>query len=145
MAIIWNNSSMSQITGHRNELVTTSCHFLPLPTSLPFVTIFVFKSAFWGNIDRLDVHVYLHLEKTKRGLYRRSACRRSGTEMRFPSSPLRPLKNPLTRLLCLTFHCWAKLDFAHLFLWMEFVIKERLFSFSRWISLKCLSLAKVNP
>lgn len=48
MAIIWNNSSMSQITGHQNELVTTSCHFL-CPTSLSFVTIFVFQISILGK------------------------------------------------------------------------------------------------
>lgn len=140
MAIIWNNSSMSQITGHQNELVTISCHSLS-PTSLPFVTIFVFNSAFWGNIDLLDLHVYLHLEETKRGLVLSPLTvqlKRPSHRVSLPS----PLPGSFDWLTLLNFSLLSwEVGFVRLFLWMEFCDKKHLFPFNRWVLLNFPRLA----
>lgn len=147
MAIIWNNSSMSQITGHQNELVTTSCHFLS-PTSLPLVTILVFQISILGKYRSARFTRLFVLGENKKGTCPCLQIKFNISALSSPFSlpPTLPLKCPLTRLLCLTFHCWAKkLDFVHLFLWMEICDKKRLFPFNWWVLLKFPRLAKVNP
>lgn len=143
MAIIWNNSSMSQITGHRNELVTTSCHFLS-PTSLPFVTIFVFKSAFWGKYTSTRFTRLFALGENKKGTWR---CPRllikfniSALSRDFPFTP--PPRGSLDLLTLLNFPLLSwEVGFVHLFLWMEFCDKKHLFPFNRWVLLNFPRLA----
>lgn len=146
MAIIWNNSSMSQITGHQNELVTTSCHFLS-PPSLPSVTILVFQISILGKYRSTRFTRLFALGENKKGTCPRLQIKFNISVLSSPSTlpPPLPCKCPLTHLLCLTFHCWAKLDFVHLFLWMEICDKKRLFPFNRRVLLKFPRLAKVNP